>query len=186
VARKEDFCTNIERLADRVHGSVRGLLARLESRVHQINRRAAFSGYGARLAMRGRHCAETTHALRHAARSSVSRKARRYQSLRLELEQYDLRTRLGAVRARLIGVDGALRTAVIERGHVAETQLQNCAARLESLSPLAVLGRGYAVVWDETRTRVIRRAGEVKPGDRIRATLAEGELDCHVIKTTDD
>src|SRR4051812_9242553 len=114
VARKEDFCTHIERLGERVNGSVRGLLARLESRVHQINRRAAFSGYGARLAMRGRHCGETTHALRHAARASLSRKARRYQSLRLELEQFDLRRRLGSIRGRLIGVDGALRSAAAD------------------------------------------------------------------------
>ena len=65
----------------------------------------------------------------------------------------------------------------------AEARLQNCAARLDSLSPLAVLGRGYAVVWDESRTRVIRRASEVKPGDGVRVTLSEGELTCEVVKT---
>ncbi len=58
VSRKEDFCTHIERLGERVHGSVRRLLARFESRVHQLNSRPSFSGYGARLALRGRHCAE--------------------------------------------------------------------------------------------------------------------------------
>ena len=185
VARKEDFFMHIERLGERVNGSVRGLLARLESRVHQLNRRGAFSGYGARLAMRGRHCADTTHALRHAARSSLSRKTRRYQTLRLNLEQFDLRRRLGAIRARLIGVDGTLRGAVVDRRHMAERQLQNCAARLESLSPLGVLGRGYAVCWNADRTTVIRKASEVSEGDRVRVTLSEGELQCKVDKTND-
>jgi exodeoxyribonuclease VII large subunit len=185
VARKEDFFRHIERLGERVQGSVRGLLARLESRVHQLNRRTAFSGYGARLAMRGRHCADTTHALRDVARAGLSRRTRRYQSLRLALEQFDLRRRLGAIRARLIGVDGALRGAVMTRSHLAESQLQNCAARLESLSPLGVLGRGYAVCWNADRTQVIRKASEVSAGERVRVTLSQGELTCNVDSTND-
>jgi len=183
VARKEDFCNHIERLSQRLTGAVRGSVARLESRMHLLNRRPGFAGWSARLAMRGRHCAETTHALRHAARASVHRRLRAFQALRLQLEQYDLRRRLGGVRARLVGVDGEIRAAAIRRHHVAQARLQNCAARLDSLSPLAVLGRGYAVVWDESRTRVIRRSSEVKAGDGVRVTLSEGELTCEVVKT---
>ena len=134
--------------------------------------------------MRGRHCADVTHALRHAARADLGRKTRRYQALRLNLEQFDLRRRLGAIRGRLIGVDGALRGAVVERRHLAESQLQNCAARLDSLSPLGVLGRGYAVCWNADRTKVIRKASEVSAGERVRVTLSEGELQCNVDSTT--
>jgi exodeoxyribonuclease VII large subunit len=180
VARKEDFCAHIERLGERLTGAVRTSIARLDSRVHQLNRRPGFAGWSARLALRGRHCAETTHALRHAARAGISRRLRTYQNLRLQLEQFDLRRRLGAVRARLVRVDGTLRASVLHRRHDAEKRLNSCAARLDSLSPLAVLGRGYAVVWDESRTHVIRRAVEVKPGDRVRVTLSEGELNCDV------
>jgi exodeoxyribonuclease VII large subunit len=183
VARKEDFCTHIERLSDRLAGAIRGSIARLESRVHVLNRRPGFAGWSARLAMRGRHCAETTHALRHAVRSSVSRRVRMFQALRLQLDQYDLRRRLGTVRARLVKVDGTLRAAALHRHHQAEARLHNCAARLDSLSPLAVLGRGYAVVWDESRTHVIRKASDVRPGDGVRVTLAEGALTCEVVKT---
>ncbi len=183
VARKEDFCNHIERLHARLSAAVRGSIARLESRVHQLNRRPGFAGWSARLALRGRHCAETTHALRHAGRSEVARRLRAYQMLRLQLEQFDLRRRLGTVRARLVGVDGALRAAAAERHHRAEARLHTCAARLDSLSPLAVLGRGYAVVWDATRTHIIRRATDTRPGDAVRVTLSEGELTCEVVKT---
>jgi exodeoxyribonuclease VII large subunit len=183
VARKEDLCNHIERLSDRLTGAVRGSVARLESRVHVLNRRPGFAGWSARLALRGRHCADTTHALRHAVRSSVSRRVRAFQALRLQLEQYDLRRRLGTVRARLVRVDGTLLAAAMRRHHGAEARLHTCAARLDSLSPLAVLGRGYAVVWDESRTRVIRTASDVKAGDAVRVTLSEGELTCEVVKT---
>jgi exodeoxyribonuclease VII large subunit len=183
VARKEDFCTHIERLGERLTGAVRGSMARLESRVHQLNRRPGFAGWSARLGLRGRHCAEITHALRHAARAAISRRLRLYQGLQLQLQQFDLRRRLGTVRGRLIGVDGHLRAAVPHRRYQAEARLQMCAARLDSLSPLAVLARGYAVVWDDSRTRVLRRAAEVRTGDRVRVRLSEGELTCDVADT---
>jgi exodeoxyribonuclease VII large subunit len=71
----------------------------------------------------------------------------------------------------------------VHRQHRAGTRLQTCVARLESLSPLSVLGRGYSVVWDEARTRVLRSAAETRPGDRIRVTLSRGELQCSVTST---
>ena len=59
-------------------------------------------------------------------------------------------------------------------------------ANLHSLSPLAVLGRGYAVCWDDTRTRMIRRATDVNAGDAVRVTLGEGELACEVTRLEPD
>ena len=153
---------------------MRGSLARLESRVHQLNRRPGFAGWTARLALRGRHCAEATHALRHAARAAISRRLRTYQTLRLQLEQFDLRRRFGrhahAPRRRRWRVAvGCGRS----RHHRAQTRFHTGAARLESLSPLAVLGRGYAVVWDASRTRVPSGGpSELKPGDAVRVTLS--------------
>ena len=185
VARKEDFCTHIDRLGERLAGAVRTSIARCESRVHQATRRPGFAGWSARLAFRGRHCAETTHALRHAARAAIARRLRVYQAMRLQLEQFDLRRRLGGIRARLVGADATLRAAAQRRRHDAEKRMQGCAARLESLSPLGVLARGYAVVWDDARTTVIRRAADVDAGDRVRVTLAQGELHCNVLKTDD-
>jgi exodeoxyribonuclease VII large subunit len=48
------------------------------------------------------------------------------------------------------------------------------------LSPLAVLGRGYAVCWNADRTAIIREAAAVSPGEHVRVTLHEGELFCEV------
>ena len=58
-------------------------------------------------------------------------------------------------------------------------KLQQLAHSLDSVSPLATLGRGYAIVMDE-QGGIIRHAGEVKPGERVRARLAEGQLYCQV------
>jgi exodeoxyribonuclease VII large subunit len=182
VARKEDFCSHIDRLRFRLAGAVRALVGRMESRLHHINRRPGLAGFTARLALRGRHTADTTHHLRHAARAALGRRLRSYQVLRLQLEQYDVGRRLGTVRTMLTAVDAAMNAAAARQHHRAEARVRTCAARLTSLSPLAVLGRGYAVVWDGSRTRVIRSAAETQPGDALRVTVAEGELTCEVVK----
>ncbi|HEX9093173.1 MAG TPA: exodeoxyribonuclease VII large subunit, partial [Coriobacteriia bacterium] len=54
------------------------------------------------------------------------------------------------------------------------------AARLEDLSPLGILGRGYAVCYDESGTHVVRSARELNPGDLVRVRLHEGIAGCRV------
>ena len=69
-----------------------------------------------------------------------------------------------------------LAKALTRRVHEAESRFKRRSRRLDGLSPLAVLGRGYAVAWDESRTRILRDASTVKAGDTIRVTLERGEL----------
>ncbi|MGI9238513.1 MAG: exodeoxyribonuclease VII large subunit [Woeseiaceae bacterium] len=47
---------------------------------------------------------------------------------------------------------------------------------LHSVSPLATLDRGYAIVMDASAEKVLLRAGDVAAGDDIRARLSKGEL----------
>ncbi|HJQ25060.1 MAG TPA: exodeoxyribonuclease VII large subunit [Blastocatellia bacterium] len=51
--------------------------------------------------------------------------------------------------------------------------------KLHSLSPLAVLGRGYAIAYD-SQGRIIKRAADVHAGERLRLRVADGDLDCEV------
>ena len=54
------------------------------------------------------------------------------------------------------------------------------AARLEGLSPLAVLSRGYAVVRRQRDGAVVRRADQLEPGERLAVRVAEAELEAQV------
>ncbi len=53
------------------------------------------------------------------------------------------------------------------------------AASLDALSPLKVLGRGYALA-QTTDGTVLRSAGQVEPGETVHLRLAEGGLVCQV------
>jgi exodeoxyribonuclease VII large subunit len=57
----------------------------------------------------------------------------------------------------------------------ARARLEGTAARLESVSPLAVLGRGYALVTDRSGLPITSAAG-VNPGARLGLRFADGEV----------
>ena len=57
--------------------------------------------------------------------------------------------------------------------------LSRFTAQLEALSPVAVLGRGYAVARDP-QGRVLRRIGDILPGTRFTLTLVDGDLPARV------
>jgi len=180
VKRKDEFYGHIDRLAARLQGAARARVRRLESRVNQLAARPGFAGYRARLAMRGRHTSELTASLRHAMTHAVARRSRRHEQLRRTLASFDPRHRLAAFRTRLLSREGLLAKGLTRRVHVADSRFKALAARLDGLSPLAVLGRGYAVCWDDARTRILRDASTVKTGEHVRVTLAKGELRCEV------
>lgn len=178
VRRKDDFCGHIDRLGERLDAAIHARVGRLESRLNLLAARPGYAGFRGRLAFRGRHVAELTGALGQAVRSALGRCERRHQQLRRALDQHDPRHRLAAVRARLVEHESALATAWTHRRHVVQSRFNQAVTRLEGLSPLAVLGRGYAVAWDASRTRILRDATAVRAGDRIRVTLEHGELGC--------
>jgi len=180
VGRKEEFCAHIDHLSDRLAASIRGRVNRLESRLNGLIARPGFAGQRGRLAMRARHTAELGLALHHAVAASMARRSRHHDGLRRALQQYDPRHRLGAVRTNLVTREGRLQKSVIRHMHAADSRFRSLTARLDGLSPLAVLARGYAVCWDDGRTRIVRDVETVTEGDRVRVTLARGELRCSV------
>jgi exodeoxyribonuclease VII large subunit len=186
VRRKDDFCAHIDRLGDRLNACIRQRVGRLESRLHALVGRPAFAGQRGRLAMRGRHVSELTSAVRHALTGNLARRARRHDQLRRALEHFDPRHRLAAVRMQLGTRDAQLARALTRRLHRADAGFKALAARLDGLSPLAVLGRGYAVCWDDDRRTILRDAAAVKTGDHVRVTLERGELRCAVSATERD
>ncbi len=85
--------------------------------------------------------------------------------------------RLASQRVRLQtamrGLARGVRTGVERRRSALSLQ----AGRLESLSPLAVLARGYAMVQRQRDGLIVRRREEAPVGERLRIRVAEGEIE---------
>ncbi len=130
--------------------------------------------------------------LRAMERAEAGRQ-RRLELLRGRLERQNVVTRLVWGRDRLARVETRLQNVAL-RGVVRKGgALDRMAARLEALSPLAVLARGYALLYhvndgDGQGTAgepggLITSSTDTAPGRRIRARLAEGSLMAEVTET---
>ena len=74
---------------------------------------------------------------------------------------------------------GALRS-----GHaLADRRLEGLKGKLESLDPLAVLARGYSVTTDADTGAILRDAGALSEGQRMRTRLARGSVLSSVSQT---
>jgi exodeoxyribonuclease VII large subunit len=118
----------------------------------------------------------------------------------------DLRRRLDQARARLLELESRpclrrplerireeeerldswmdrLQRALQCRLEQYREQLKGQAARLESLSPLNVLARGYSLTRKEDEAVLLHDAGQLQPGERIVTRLQHGEIISRVEET---
>ncbi len=87
--------------------------------------------------------------------------------------------RIESMRARLARQRQQLGNVMQRRLLQGKQDSARLAQVLDSLSPLAILGRGYALLTD-AGDQVISRATQVAPGDAVQAKLAEGVLTLEV------
>ena len=53
------------------------------------------------------------------------------------------------------------------------------AASLDAMSPLKVLGRGYAIAAND-KGQLVRSVSNIKPDDKIRLSVSDGVIKCRV------
>ena len=85
------------------------------------------------------------------------------------------RTRMALLARQLAEQDPRLRRAVMQMLERRSTRVQHAGHALHSVSPLATLERGYAILFD-AGNHVVRSAKGVAAGASLRARLADGEL----------
>ncbi len=108
--------------------------------------------------------------------------AQRHDLLAERLQRRELMGRIAGMQRRLQNLDQSLRVSANGMIAVRQARLSRASARLEALSPLAVLSRGYALVYGADG-RLLRSAAETAEGQMIRARLGRGTVDAEVRST---
>jgi exodeoxyribonuclease VII large subunit len=180
VARNDELRRRVDLLEHKLKAVAQHRLAARRALVHQLTTRRGLASLQMRVGLRARFATELTHKLRVEADGTIGRLRRRLVSLRGRLEAADQRRRLAWLQARLTRAEAELRRRAHTHASRAARRLSTVAGRLENLSPLAVLARGYAVCWSADGQTILRDARQVATGDRVSVRLHRGSLDCEV------
>jgi exodeoxyribonuclease VII large subunit len=119
--------------------------------------------------------------LAHGQRDIFEKQRRRFELLSAAVRHYDVRRVLGGMKkdlaVRTTAIVSAVRNLMLER----KVRVERMDTALQALSPLAILDRGYALVFDASG-KLLKDAARVKAGDEISARLAKGTVSATVKK----
>jgi exodeoxyribonuclease VII large subunit len=113
-------------------------------------------------------------------REQSQRRHTRLERLHARLLALHPRARLPLLARRLAEQDQRLRRAIAYTLERQQTALRHAGHALHSVSPLATLERGYAILFDDVG-QVVRSSANVADGDTVKARLADGELKLRVL-----
>lgn len=174
VQKLESGTRQLERALESLLGRSRLRLEKLQR--HLEDPRRAVSGVRARL-----HSLEQSLE-RHMTRKLALARARASDTSE-RLSAQNPRRKLDRDRARLIAAwERAVR---LMRPGVSARRVRfvSLAGKLDALSPLAVLARGYAIVLDQASGQALVDASEVQKGSVLSVRLHRGTLDAVVSRT---
>jgi exodeoxyribonuclease VII large subunit len=182
AAVREEMYGRMKTLTGRMAAAARFRIMALRSRLSTLRSSRAFQILPRRLKTTSQRLDDRVHSMERVLRTRIRGRRMRLRSVAERLRRSDVRQALAMRSARLARLRARLERAgasIIPR----ERERFSVAARaLESLSPLAVLARGYAIAFNEKR-EVIKRAADVRSGDMLRVRVHEGEIGCRVIES---
>jgi exodeoxyribonuclease VII large subunit len=124
---------------------------------------------------------DLTYRLERGERQALEQMRRRWETLAAAVRHYDLRRVLAGIRGELEAATAAMAAAMRNQLLQNKVRIERIGRALEALSPLAILERGYALVFDSAG-QLVKDAAQVKAGDEIRARVARGEIEAVVKK----
>jgi exodeoxyribonuclease VII large subunit len=117
--------------------------------------------------------------LEKAERQLLEQRRRRLEAVSAVVRHYDARRRLVAIRRQLESEVANLSATIRARLLAGRAALERRTASLEALSPVAILNRGYALVFDGSG-QLVKDAASLAPGDEMSARLARGKVRARV------
>ncbi len=163
----------VDTLRFRMEAALRGQLHSAAARVARCSVDAALARLRAALGERSRVVESLRFRLQQAHGQRLRAARERLQRGIAALERHDAVHRLGLLRSQWMAVDGRLRRVAFEQLRGPNNAHQSLARQLDNLSPLTVLSRGYALVFDASGA-LVKRADSVADGDLLTLRLADG------------
>lgn len=175
VRSKQALDDKVVNLRQRLTRATRYQLLGARNSLTELMRHRAFGRTSDLIRRRQQRVDELSFRLSSATREVFKRYRQRVDVAAARIRYHDVRRTLAESRrvldAQIAALTAALRNRLTNRRHVVE----RLSGRLEALSPVAILERGYALVFDGSGT-LVKDASQLAPGTEMTARLSKGRV----------
>lgn len=166
---------HVGHLRQRLGRATRYQLMQWQRQLAELAQHAVFSRMADAIARRQQRVDELAYQLTDAFRRRIEGNRRRLEVTNERLRHFDVRLALADMRRQLEAHNSALDSAARRLLFIRRSRVERSAARLQELSPVKILDRGYALVYD-AKGNLLKDEAQVSPGDNISARLARGSI----------
>ena len=181
AASRDEMLQRVRGLSQRLAQALRLRLSRARGALEQLRAASDPRPLRERLQRAGQRLDDLRMRVARAAAQALQHARARWEAAAGRLRPAARRERLGLQRLAVAEQTRRLAAAarlVLERSRTRHAEVVRA---LGSLSPLAVLERGYALCVDPRSGALVRAWEQVAVGDPVEIRLASGHLDCSVV-----
>lgn len=182
ICTRESLLEQIAAFRTKAAQAMRYRLLACSRDLHQRGAERAAAVVHRALARKAQRVDDWEYQARELAQRVLNGKRGRAAELARRLQATDLRLRFARNRHREELLRARLLKSIEAQLWRSRRRQEGLSDRLEHLSPVAVLARGYAIVSDPAQ-RILRSADETAAGKRIHVRLHRGELEATVAET---
>jgi exodeoxyribonuclease VII large subunit len=179
IRSKQELQEAVSALRARLGRAMQYKLLYERQRVSSLEKNRVFSRMEDAIARRQQRVDDLRFRLESLTRAQMSEASRRLELGVSRLRQRDLRQQLKMRERELFARMEALSAATWRFLMRHRSRLEQASGKLATLSPVAILERGYSLIFDAQGT-LVTNASQLSMGDAIRARLASGEMDARV------
>jgi exodeoxyribonuclease VII large subunit len=179
IRSRQEIEDKTEELDGRLERGMRYHLLMFRQALNERTQQGAFTRMMDGIHRRQQRIDEQRFRLERAQRLLLERYGRRWEIASGAVRHFEAGRRLAAMRQQLEARTDALAAAARARLQRSHATLDRLTAGLDALSPLSILNRGYALVFD-SEGRLLKDAGQLQTGDEISARLARGQVRARV------
>jgi exodeoxyribonuclease VII large subunit len=176
---REDLRATVTSLKGRLCQAARRSIERRRLSLERLSHSKAFTVAPNKIRDLQQRFDENTMRMSQTIRRFTSGIRHREQMLSTRLLKFDLRRIISHKKEIVARSRQGLVSGIRARLRSNRSRFEMAVGKMDALSPLAILGRGFALCRDE-RGSIIKNASDVSCGDRVSVTLAAGKLECEV------
>ena len=179
IRSKVELEESVAALRERLRRAMQYKLLRERQNLLPLEKNRVFARMEDAIARRQQRVDELRFRLESLMRQRLAATSRRLEITTSQLHQRDLRRQLKAQQRELFSRLEALAAATQRYLMRRRSRLEQATGTLAALSPVAILERGYSLIFSADGS-LVKSAAQLAPGDLIRARLAQGEANARV------